>query len=53
MGSKGHLACSIGKSVIRIGGAAYAVLKNDWKFGFFAFGVAEVLGVFEELLDKR
>lgn len=53
MGSKGHLACSIGKSVIRICGATYAVLKSDWKFGLSAFGVAEVLGIFEELLDKR
>ena len=60
MNSKGHLYCSIVKSILRIGGcvASVLILATDnlelsisVLAGTLAF--AECLGIFEELLDRR
>ena len=51
MNSKGHLYISISKSVIRIAGCIIGVY-NIMAIPI-CFGIAELLGVAEELVDKR
>ena len=53
MNSKGHLFISIAKSVVRIGACGWALVSGrviPLAAGFLA---AEVLGIAEELVDKR
>lgn len=53
MNSKGHLYISLGKSILRIASSIITIVTKDvlWLAG--GFGLAEVLGVFEELVDER
>lgn len=53
MKDKGHFYISLVKSGIRIASCAYLIAT--WNFIWFAcgFGVAELLGVAEELFDER
>ena len=53
MNSKGHLIISILKSSIRIGFTIAAIVHQQWQPMAVGLGVAEVLGIFEELVDKR
>lgn len=53
MNSKGHLFISIAKSAVRIGACGWALVSGriiPLAAGFLA---AEVLGIAEELVDKR
>ena len=53
MNSKGHLFISIAKSAVRIGACSWALVTGrviPLAAGFLA---AEVLGIAEELVDKR
>lgn len=53
MNSKGHLYTSLIKSLLRISGVIlYLVLNTTIGFAIL-FGVAEVLGIVEELVDWR
>lgn len=53
MKSKGHLAFSLAKSAIRIVGAVAAAVLGSVVVLAVSFGAAELLGVAEELVDKR
>ena len=53
MNSKWHLYVSILKSLLRILGCIAVFIKNDMTFFCIAFIAAEVLGILEELGDKR
>ena len=53
MNSKGHLYISLGKSILRIASAIVTIITNDVLWLALGFGVAEVLGIIEELVDKR
>ena len=53
MNSKGHLYISLGKSILRIVSAVVTIITKDVLWLASGFGLAEVLGVFEELVDKR
>ena len=53
MNDKGHLYISLAKSIIRIGGAAVGVYKKSVVCLGIAFITAELLGIAEELVDKR
>lgn len=53
MNSKGHLIISLAKSTIRIFSIVIAALSQSWIPMGVGFGVAEVFGIFEELVDKR
>jgi len=52
MNSKGHLIISFLKSFIRILSCVFAICGNFLVFPI-GFLLAEILGVFEELVDKR
>ena len=52
MGSKGHLIISLIKSVIRMIAAGFLLPTPYWIVGA-GFIIAEVLGILEELVDKR
>lgn len=53
MNSTGHLVISIAKSALRIGSCIYCMATGLlWPLAA-GFLVAEVLGVLEELVDKR
>ena len=53
MNSRGHLLLSIVKSCIRIAGCAVAIGTHNWIWIAGMFGVAELLGIAEELVDNR
>lgn len=53
MNSKGHLFISIAKSVIRIASCCTAMATDSVKAIAVGFVAAEILGVAEELVDKR
>ena len=53
MNSKGHLYISLIKSTIRIIGCVSTLVTKDIVLLAVAFGFAELLGVLEELADKR
>lgn len=53
MNSKGHLFVSIAKSVIRIASCCTALIVGSVKALAAGFAAAEILGVAEELVDKR
>ncbi len=53
MNSKWHFYISVFKSIIRIGGCLFSVMFNQWTYLAIGFGIAEVLGILEELNDKR
>lgn len=51
MGSKGHFYVSLAKSILRIAG--FAVMIKFLPYGCIILILAEVLGIVEELVDKR
>ena len=53
MNSKGHLYISIIKSAIRIISCTLSISYSNWIFLAIGLGIAETLGIFEELVDKR
>ena len=53
MNSKGHLYISLVKSFIRITGSLLSLVFKDFKILAVSFCLAEVLGIFEEVFDKR
>ena len=53
MNSAGHLIVSIVKSSIRIGSCITAFWDGNIKILALGFGVAEILGIVEELVDAR
>lgn len=56
MNSKWHLISSILKSILRIAGCIYVILNptfNGVKVLAVLFALAEILGILEELGDKR
>ena len=52
MGSKRHFWISMVKSVIRIAACSFIVVGN-LVVGGVLFGVAELLGIAEEIFDER
>ena len=53
MGSKGHLTISANKSLIRMACCISALMNDSVEILCIGLIVAEVLGVVEELVDKR
>lgn len=53
MNSFGHLFVSIGKSIIRIGSCVWSICTGAIMPLAVGLLVAEVLGIVEELVDKR
>ena len=53
MNSTGHLIISLTKSAIRLIGLFFAAVKGDMNIFFVSFVAAELLGIGEELVDKR
>lgn len=53
MNSKGHLYVSLAKSVMRIGACIWSIAAGNVMPVAIGFLGAEVLGIAEELLDKR
>lgn len=53
MNSKGHLYVSISKSLLRIGGCIWALVQASIAPLAILLLVAEMLGILEELVDKR
>ena len=53
MGSLGHFLISLGKSVLRIGSCIWVLISPSLMVLAIGFGVAEILGIVEELVDKR
>ena len=53
MNSLGHLLVSIGKSIIRIGACVWSIYAKSAIPLAWGFMFAEVLGIVEELVDKR
>lgn len=53
MNSKAHFIVSLIKSGIRIIGCCLAICHNSLLIFASAFLLAEVLGIFEEIFDKR
>jgi hypothetical protein len=53
MNSKWHLFISFIKSLIRIVGIGVSLIYSQWSFLAIGLGVAEVLGILEEIGDKR
>jgi len=41
------------KSLIRISGCSLSLIYNEWTILAISFGIAEVLGVLEEVKDER
>ena len=50
---RGHFWVSTGKSAIRLVGVVVTLATKSVFVLALAFGVAEILGVVEELVDKR
>ena len=53
MNSKGHLFISIAKSAVRIGACSWVLVTGSVIPLAIGFLGAEVLGIAEELVDKR
>lgn len=53
MNSIGHLAISIVKSSLRIGSCIWCIASNSIIPLAWGFLIAELLGIAEELVDKR
>lgn len=53
MNSKGHLVVSLIKSIVRIGSCLVAIACHRFDFGLWGIACAEILGIVEELVDKR
>lgn len=53
MNSKGHLFISLAKSSIRIIGCTIAIVMSSIPILAISLGIAEILGITEELVDKR
>jgi uncharacterized MnhB-related membrane protein len=53
MGDKGHFIISLVKSLIRIAACIVAIFQKDILSLAIGFGVAEILGILEEVADKR
>ena len=53
MNSKGHLFISIAKSGIRIISAGFAIFTKNITVLASGILIAEILGIVEELVDKR
>jgi len=53
MNSKWHLYISLAKSIIRIAGCAISIIYNQWIILVFGIGLAELLGILEEIKDDR
>jgi hypothetical protein len=53
MNSKGHLCVSLAKSLMRIAGVIASLYTGEWFWLAVLLGAAEVLGVLEELVDRR
>lgn len=51
--SKWHFFISLIKSIIRIISCIGALNYNNWHYIPVGFGMAEILGIAEEILDKR
>lgn len=53
MNSKGHLFISIAKSGLRIISSVLSITLSSFLPLAIGFGCAELLGILEELVDKR
>jgi len=53
MNSKWHLYLSYLKSLIRISGCLLSLIFKEWSILAISFGIAEILGVLEEIKDER
>lgn len=53
MNSLGHFLVSLGKSILRIGACVWAAVSKDVVVLAVGFGIAELLGILEEVVDKR
>ena len=53
MNSKGHLFISVSKSIVRIGSCVWSLISGKVTPLAVGFLGAEVLGILEELVDKR
>lgn len=53
MNSKGHLIISITKSSLRIVSCIISIMIGSFEPLVIGFGGAELLGILEELVDKR
>lgn len=53
MNSKSHLVLSLIKSAFRVLGCAAVLVGFSITYLGIFFGLAEILGVLEELVDKR
>lgn len=51
MNDNGHFVVSILKSILRLVGCFVALTYLDW--GIMLFAIAELLGIVEEIVDKR
>jgi len=53
MNSKWHLLISFLKSFIRIITILVSIILNQWIFLAIGLGLAEILGILEEIKDER
>ena len=53
MNSKGHLIISTIKSCIRIASCIITLFNHNIAYLAIGFGIAELSGIIEELVDKR
>lgn len=53
MNSRWHLYLSIAKSGLRIGSCVFAIVYSDWWVLCIGLGLAEILGILEEIGDDR
>jgi len=53
MNSKWHLYLSYLKSLIRIAGCSLSLIYSEWSMLAISLGIAEVLGMLEEVKDER
>lgn len=53
MSSRGHFITSLVKSLIRIISCIFGIKSRNARFLAVGFLVAELLGIFEELVDDR
>ncbi len=53
MNSLGHLLVSVTKSLLRIASCVVAFRTGNVKYLALGFLIAELLGIAEELVDKR
>jgi hypothetical protein len=53
MNSKWHMYISFIKSFVRIAGCGLSIIFSNWLILAIGLGLAELLGVLEEIGDKR